>query len=125
MQELCGGVLLHRVRPGQQAREELFDLSPEWTYLNHGSYGATLRCQRRPKLHHIAPNLRSVMDSCYKRLMFAVPHRRFASELQSWWREQQEQQPVLFMETQALPALKVVSRNHITSPVQHLESHCC
>ncbi len=43
MQELCGNVLLHRVRPGQQAREELFDLSPDWTYLNHGSYGATLR----------------------------------------------------------------------------------
>ena len=42
-QELCGDVLLQRVRPGQQAREELFDLSPEWAYLNHGSYGATLR----------------------------------------------------------------------------------
>ena len=44
MQELCGDVVLHHVRPGQRAREELFDLSPEWTYLNHGSYGATLRC---------------------------------------------------------------------------------
>ncbi len=43
MQELCGDVLLHCVKPGQQAREELFDLSPDWTYLNHGSYGATLR----------------------------------------------------------------------------------
>ena len=40
-------MLLHRVRPGQQAREELFDLSPEWTYLNHGSYGATLRYTKK------------------------------------------------------------------------------
>ncbi|CAK0779160.1 hypothetical protein CVIRNUC_004708 [Coccomyxa viridis] len=72
-QELCGDVILHHVRPGQRAREELFDLSPEWTYLNHGSYGATLR---------------------------------FASEVQSWFWELAEQQPVLFMETQALPILK-------------------
>jgi hypothetical protein len=40
---------------------------------------------------------------------------RFASEMQSWWREQQEQQPVQFMETQALPALKVWSRRSITT----------
>ena len=32
---------------------------------------------------------------------------RFASEVQSWFRELAEQQPVLFMETQALPILKV------------------
>ena len=32
---------------------------------------------------------------------------RFASEVQSWFREQAEQQPVLFTETQALPLLKV------------------
>ena len=37
-------MVLHHVRPGQRAWEELFDLSPDWTYLNHGSYGATLRC---------------------------------------------------------------------------------
>jgi hypothetical protein len=43
-QELCGDVVLHHVRPGQQAREELFDLGADWVYLNHGSYGATLRC---------------------------------------------------------------------------------
>ena len=32
---------------------------------------------------------------------------RFASEVQSWFWELAEQQPVLFMETQALPILKV------------------
>lgn len=44
---------------------------------------------------------------------------RFVSELQSWWREQQEHQPVLFMETQALPALKVShTSSQMTLPVR-------
>jgi hypothetical protein len=45
---------------------ELFGLDPQACYLNHGSYGATLR---------------------------------LASQLQQWYREQADRQPVLFMET--------------------------
>ncbi|EIE25754.1 PLP-dependent transferase [Coccomyxa subellipsoidea C-169] len=51
----------------------MFTLDPSWHYLNHGSYGATIR---------------------------------FAAEVQQWWRERCEQQPVLFHETEVLPALK-------------------
>lgn len=53
MQELCGDVMLHHVRPGQRAREELFDLTADWTYLNHGSYGATVRYYSGPGVLHV------------------------------------------------------------------------
>ena len=37
-------------------------------------------------------------------------------EMQSWWRERQERQPVRFMETEALPALKVTNVSLLYSP---------
>ena len=42
---------------------------------------------------------------------------RFASEVQSWFRELAEHQCVLFMETQALPLLKVPAPRSL----QHLD----
>lgn len=54
---------------GPEAREQLFLLGPGWAYLNHGSYGATLR---------------------------------LLAEAQTWWQRRQEEQPVRFMETEAL-----------------------
>ena len=55
-------MLLHRVQPGQQAREELFDLSPDWTHLNHGSYGATLRYTMRLQTLTVTELLRFCFD---------------------------------------------------------------
>ena len=41
-QELCGKK--EDLEPGKAALESMFTLDPSWHYLNHGSYGATIRC---------------------------------------------------------------------------------
>lgn len=110
---------------GHACREQLFALSPQWTFINHGSYGGTYRLAlevwlpairrghgRRAAVHGDGSLRTQVPLSKGFTHGLAVGARQppqlrvdpgfSRAQAQDWWRQQLEAQPVKFIETEAM-----------------------